>query len=121
MITEEIDALVGHIRTTAKINTSFGLRDLTPQDYPHAQLVPGGPIEMSNNRATMSSVSLTVNIRIICSRENEREALVAYERVLQALNTYHQSKGHRVSGEGTQEYGPDTFIIVIPYVIEAII
>ena len=120
-MTEEIDALLGHIRTSAKVNTSFGARALTPQDYPHVQVVPDGQIAVSNNRETMASVQLTVSVKVIGSRENERDTLAVFGRIIQALNTFHQSKGHQLSGEGTQEYGTDTFTITLPYIIKAII
>lgn len=121
MILEEIEGLIGHFRAEAKCNVSFGLRDLTPDDYPHLSVIPAGDVAVPTKQDRLNTLTMALQLRVTVSRTNERDALTVFERVVKAANGYHQSKGHTMAETGTAEYGDNTFSISLPFIIKSIV
>jgi hypothetical protein len=112
---EVFDELKTFIGRNCSVKASFGLRDITPDEYPHVQIIPNSDFSISHLAAWDVSLSLSVTLKIIVDRKAEHEALSILMRLLDKLREFKQKEGDTFGDGGTMTYEENIFSISIPY------
>ena len=121
MIIEELNGLVSYVAQKTHLKCSLGNKDLGTDDYPHVQFIPVGSIGIGTNQPTKNRFILSLTVKIIASKGNERDVMTAFERVTETINMFHEYKGHFLSTDGGEaEYTDNTYSITVQYTLKFI-
>jgi len=119
----DIDKLTNQISATINCAVKFGDEDVSPSEYPLVKIVPDNGLDLY--RWTRRGMAVTINftLKVIDSRENERNAFGIFFELMKCINDINFGEGLAIgdneslddpSAKGETEYTDSEFIISIP-------
>lgn len=115
MINTEIEELRKFIIRECQVKSTFGMRDLAPDEYPHVQIIPNQNFTVFAFAGQGQSGSFPVQLKIIVDRKQEREAIAILEKLFCKLGQFTRCKGHEAGDAGQPQYTDNTYEITLPF------